>query len=81
MRVLIHSRREQTGLLTPVSAVLRDEDNLPFVFVAGPNNTFARRKITLGNRVGDSYEIASGLANGDQVVAEGALFLQFAETQ
>ena len=36
---------------------------------------------TLGTRVGDQYEVMSGLAAGDQVVADGALFLQFAESQ
>jgi len=63
-----------------VSSVLRDEQNLPFVFVA-MGKGFGRRRITLGTRVGDKYEVTGGLAVGDQVVAEGALFLQFAETQ
>jgi cobalt-zinc-cadmium efflux system membrane fusion protein len=63
-----------------VSAVLRDEQNLPFVFVV-MGKGFGRRRITLGTRVGDTYEATAGLAAGDQVVAEGALFLQFAETQ
>jgi cobalt-zinc-cadmium efflux system membrane fusion protein len=81
VQVQIRSSAEHRGILVPVSAVMRDEDNLPFVFVAGPSNTFARRRVTLGSRIGDSYEIPSGLVNGDQIVAEGALFLQFAETQ
>ena len=81
VQVQIKSSAEHRGILAPVSAVMRDEQNLPYVFVSGPNNTFARRKITLGNRVGDSYEIMAGLASGDQIVAEGALFLEFAETQ
>jgi membrane fusion protein, heavy metal efflux system len=51
------------------------------VFVTAAGGSFARRKITLGNRVGDAYEIAAGLVDGDQIVADGALFLQFAETQ
>lgn len=81
VHVQIKSNAEHKGILAPVSAVMRDEDNLPFVFVAATNDSFARRKITLGNRVGESYEVASGLAGGDRIVAEGALFLQFAETQ
>lgn len=81
VRVEIKSSSEHRGILAPVSSVMRDEQNLPYVFVAAPGNSFARRKITLGNRVGDSYEIASGLVDGDQVVTEGALFLEFAETQ
>jgi cobalt-zinc-cadmium efflux system membrane fusion protein len=78
--VQIKSSTEHRGMLVPVSAVLRDEQNLPFVFVAA-GNAFGRRRITLGTRVGDQYEASAGLAPGDRVVAEGALFLQFAETQ
>ena len=81
VRVQIRSSAEHSGILAPVSSVMRDEQNLPYVFVAAPGNSFARRRITLGNRVGDSYEVISGLVDGDQIVAEGALFLEFAETQ
>jgi cobalt-zinc-cadmium efflux system membrane fusion protein len=81
VRVAIHSDRPKTGVLVPVSADLRDEENLPFVFVAGSDGGFNRKSITLGNRVGDQYEVPSGLATNDQVVTEGGLFLQFAESQ
>ncbi len=81
VRVAIHSDRPKTGILVPVSAVLRDEENLPFVFVAGSDGGFNRRSVTIGNRVGDQYDIPSGLAVNDQVVTEGGLFLQFAESQ
>ena len=81
VRVQIKSSQEHRGMLVPVSSVMRDDENLPFVFVAAANNAFARRRIDLGSRVGDKYEVTSGLAAGDQVVTEGALFLQFAETQ
>jgi cobalt-zinc-cadmium efflux system membrane fusion protein len=81
VRVQIKSSQEHRGVLVPVSSVMRDDENLPFVFVAAANNAFARRRIDLGSRIGDKYEVTSGLAAGDQVVTEGALFLQFAETQ
>lgn len=80
VRVRIESAHEHEGLLVPVSAVLRDEQNLPFVYVARATD-FVRRRIELGSRVGDQYELSSGLKPGDQVASEGALFLQFAETQ
>jgi cobalt-zinc-cadmium efflux system membrane fusion protein len=69
------------AIQVPVSAVERDEDNQPFVFVGLGNNRFQRRTVTLGERVGDAYHITDGLSPGDQVVAEGELFLQFALTQ
>jgi cobalt-zinc-cadmium efflux system membrane fusion protein len=79
--VAIESRRESSGLLVPVSAVLRDEENLPFVFVAKPDGIFDRRRVTLGARVGDEEQVTSGLVAGDQIVTEGGLFMQFAESQ
>jgi cobalt-zinc-cadmium efflux system membrane fusion protein len=81
VRVLIHSRREETGVLVPVSAVLRDEENLPFVYLANADGSFSRRRITLGARVSDRYETTAGVAAGDRVVVEGGLFLQFVQNQ
>jgi cobalt-zinc-cadmium efflux system membrane fusion protein len=81
VRVLLHSRREETGLLASVSAVLRDDEDLPFVYLANTDGSFSRRRITLGSRVGDRYETTAGLAKGDQVVVEGGLFLQFMQNQ
>jgi cobalt-zinc-cadmium efflux system membrane fusion protein len=81
VRVRIHSAQPTTGLLAPTSAVLRDDENLSFVYVALPDGSFARRHVTLGDRTGDQYAIAEGLKAGDQVVVDGALFLQFMESQ
>jgi cobalt-zinc-cadmium efflux system membrane fusion protein len=81
VQVTILGRSARTGLLVPSSAVLRDEDNLPFVFVAGDDGSYHRQLVKLGQEVGDRREIASGLEPGQRVVAEGALFLQFAEAQ
>ncbi|MGH7591817.1 MAG: efflux RND transporter periplasmic adaptor subunit, partial [Gemmatimonadales bacterium] len=53
VRVAVRSSRSRTGILVPVGAVLRDDDNQPFVFVAATQpGTFERRTITLGDRVG-----------------------------
>jgi len=81
VRVQIQADAQQTGFLVPTSAVLRNEENLPFVFVALPTGGFNRRQITLGPRVGDAYQVLTGLAAGDRVVIDGALFLQFAESE
>jgi cobalt-zinc-cadmium efflux system membrane fusion protein len=79
--VSIESGRVSTGLLVPVSAVLRDDENLPFVYIALPDGSFARRHVTLGYRDSQNYDITSGLAAGDRVVADGAIFLQFMQSQ
>ena len=81
VRVSIHSSRTHSGLLVPSAALLRDDDNLPFVFVTVADGSFARRRVQVGFRVGDQYEITTGLKAGEQVVADGALFIQFAESQ
>jgi cobalt-zinc-cadmium efflux system membrane fusion protein len=79
--VSIDSARVTTGLLVPVSAVLRDDENLPFVYVALPDGSFARRHVTLGYRDSQNYNVTSGLNSGDRIVTDGALFLQFMQSQ
>jgi cobalt-zinc-cadmium efflux system membrane fusion protein len=79
--VRIHARQQSSGLLVPASAILRDDENLPFVYITERDGSFARRHVTLGYRAGDRYEIADGLKAGDQVVADGAIFMQFMQSQ
>jgi len=81
VRVQIRSRHESTGLLIPASAILRNEENLPFVYVERTDGSFARQSVTVGQRVDDTYEISAGLASGDSVVVDGAIFMQFMESQ
>jgi len=81
VRVRIQARQESAGMLVPVSAVLRDDENLPFVYVAQPDGSFARQHVTLGYRAGDAYDIATGLQAGDRIVVEGAIFVQFMQNQ
>jgi cobalt-zinc-cadmium efflux system membrane fusion protein len=81
VQVQIRDSRADNGLLVPVSAVLRDEENLPFVYVMQPDGSFARRRLTLGNRSGDRYDIPNGLRPGERIVADGAIFVQFMQNQ
>jgi cobalt-zinc-cadmium efflux system membrane fusion protein len=81
VRVQIKAHAESSGLLIPVSAVLRDDENLPFVYVAWRDGSFARQHVTLGDRMGDRYDIVQGLHGGDHVVADGAIFVQFLQDQ
>lgn len=81
VRVRIHSQQEQQGLLVPVSAILRDDENLPFVYVAQADGGFAQRGVSLGYRSDDRYDITAGLTAGDRVVVDGAIFVRFMQTQ
>jgi cobalt-zinc-cadmium efflux system membrane fusion protein len=65
----------------PVSAILRDDENLPFVYVAQRDGSFARQHVTLGYRAGEQYDIPAGLQRGDRVVTDGGLFVQFMQSQ
>ena len=79
--VRIQSHDARDGLLAPVSAVLRDDENLPFVYVVESDGSYARHPVTLGARVGDRYVIPEGLHPGDKVVVDGSIFLQFIQSQ
>ncbi|QNK02267.1 efflux RND transporter periplasmic adaptor subunit [Dyella telluris] len=79
--VQIHSRQEAHGLLVPVSALLRDDENLPFVYVVDPDGSFARRRVSLGHRTGDQFDIPTGLKAGEKVVVDGGIFVQFMQNQ
>lgn len=81
VNVAIRASEGRNGVLIPVSAVMRDDQNLPFLYLARPDDHFARRQITIGSRIGDQYEVVAGLAAGDRIVVDGALFLQFAGSQ
>lgn len=81
VQVTIRSVSPRTGIMVPVAAVLRDDENLPFLFVARDDGSFARRRIELGGRVGDRYEVTGGLTVGERIVVDGSLFLLGAGNQ
>ena len=65
------------ALTVPDSALLRDAENQPYVYVQTDTNRFARRLVTFGGSNAGRTEITSGLKEGERVVGAGALFLQF----
>lgn len=42
-----------------------------YVYVLNPDNTVSYNKVELGQRLGDSYELISGVESGSQVVIDG----------
>lgn len=77
---IIHTGTQHNVLTVPVSAVLHNEQNEPFVYVEVQPDKFAQRLITAGAQQNDQQEILSGLKAGENVVAEGSVFLQFASS-
>lgn len=66
------------ALTVPDAAILRDTENQPFAYVQSANPAqFARRVITLGDTYNGRTQVTSGLKEGELVVGDGSLFLQF----
>jgi cobalt-zinc-cadmium efflux system membrane fusion protein len=68
------------AIAVPDSAVLRDDENQPFVYVATSSNQFGRRQVDIGQSENGETQILKGLSPGDKVVGNGSLFLQFANS-
>jgi cobalt-zinc-cadmium efflux system membrane fusion protein len=79
-------------LAVPDAAVLRTPENQPFVYVevdpsqpSDSNQTyqakqFGQRPVEIGDSQNGKTAILNGLRAGEQVVADGSLFLQFANS-
>ncbi len=65
------------ALTVPDSSVLRDTENMPYVYLQTANNQFARQLVTIGESQSGKTQILSGLQAGDKVIGDGSLFLQF----
>ena len=70
----------KNAIALPDASILRDNENQPFVYAETSSNQFGRRSVTLGESLNGQTEVTSGLKPGDQVVGDGSLFLQFANS-
>jgi cobalt-zinc-cadmium efflux system membrane fusion protein len=73
----VHAGALANALTVPDSAVLRDTENQPFVYVQTGSNQFARRLVKVGDSQDGRVLIEDGLKEGEHVVGDGSLFLQF----
>ncbi|HEV2395760.1 MAG TPA: efflux RND transporter periplasmic adaptor subunit [Candidatus Sulfotelmatobacter sp.] len=76
----VEAGKVANAISVPNAAVLRNSENEPFVYTLAGQNQFAMRSVTIGQTSEQSTEITSGLAQGDRIVANGSLFLQFANS-
>jgi cobalt-zinc-cadmium efflux system membrane fusion protein len=65
------------ALLVPDVAVLRDAQNMPYVYLQTGDRSFARRTVTVGESQNGRTQVTTGLQGGDKIVSDGGLFLQF----
>ena len=68
------------AIAVPDAAVLRDDENQPFVYVATSSNQFGRREVEIGQSENSETQILKGLSPGEKVVGNGSLFVQFANS-
>ena len=74
---LVQAGVNPNALTVPDASVLRDTENQPYVYVQMDGDRFARRVVKLGQSNAGRTEITDGLKEGEHVVGDGALFLQF----
>ncbi|HWZ55303.1 MAG TPA: efflux RND transporter periplasmic adaptor subunit [Verrucomicrobiae bacterium] len=65
------------ALAAPDAAILRDTENMPYVYLQTGSSQFARRMVTISESKGGKTQILSGLQAGEKIVGDGSLFLQF----
>ncbi len=75
--VTVKAGRVENAIAVPDSAVLRDDENQTFVYVAAGENRFRRRTVEIGQSQDGRTQILRGLSAGDKIVGDGSLFLQF----
>ncbi len=82
VNVTLHGKNLRKALVVPTPAVLYDAQNMPFVYVQVEQGKFAQRPVTIGQQEPDTgvTEVKDGLKEGDRVVGQGSLFLQFANS-
>ncbi|MGA2718877.1 MAG: efflux RND transporter periplasmic adaptor subunit [Candidatus Acidiferrales bacterium] len=68
------------AIAVPDSAVLRDDENQPFVYAEVGATQFGRRPVDIAESQNGQTQITKGLSAGDKIVGNGSLFIQFANS-
>ena len=77
---VVHTGMRSHMLVVPVGALLRDDKNEPIVYVQPAPGKFAQRSVSIAGQQDGLVAISSGLREGETVVSDGSLFLQFGNT-
>jgi cobalt-zinc-cadmium efflux system membrane fusion protein len=78
--VIVTAGSIANAIAVPDAAILRDDNNQPFVYLAIGGNQFGRRDVEIGQSLNGRTRILRGLSPGERVVGDGSLFLQFANS-
>ena len=78
-KIKIQSKGSESGISIPRTAVLwSGKRSVVYVKVAGERPSFEMREVTLGSRLGENYQIESGLQSGEEVVTNGVFVIDAA---
>jgi len=63
---------KEQALIIPSTAILwTGERSVVYIKIQSEEPVFEMREVTLGNRMGENYEVIIGLGNGDEIVTNG----------
>ena len=70
VRVRVEDSEPVMAIMVPQRAILNDQAG-SYVFVVGPDNKVAPKRVTLGPAQGSEVVVQAGLALGDKVITDG----------
>jgi membrane fusion protein (multidrug efflux system) len=71
VKAVFDQATQPNAFLIPQPAIQRDFDGSAFVYVVGPENKAARRKVAADRTYGTNWIVTSGLKPGDKVITQG----------
>lgn len=75
--VIINTGKIQNAVVIPSSALVRDADNINYVFIARPDNTAFKKRVTISTMTGTSdVVVKDGLQAGDKLIVAGQTNLE-----
>jgi len=73
----VYTGSNQQNIVIPAASIVRDADDLTYVFVASQNKTAVRRRITAsGVTTNNEVIVQSGLKSGDRLIVNGQTRLE-----
>ena len=69
--IKIATGKKLDAITIPVTAIIRDADDLTYVFLVNAQKKAVLKRIVVGNLAGSAVIVSSGLSQGDQLVTAG----------
>lgn len=78
--ITISTGNTTNAITVPATAVIRDADDLTYVFIVNDRNKAIRKRVATGGLSATEVQITGGLQSGDKVVVEGQQQLKDGQT-